>query len=246
PQDEWFQTAGLSGGADEGRERIINLCVGREPRFYAWVGFDGGDYGLRIKNGEPIHLNNIDKNQNGYNRSIRNNSITGFQSQKYIPPTARKSVTDGSWVNFQWTARAIVRLGELYLIRAEAAAALGNDTQAMSDVNVIRERAGAALLTADHLSKMSMMEWVKNERMVEFAFEGKRLTDLIRWVEADKYLAAGVRRGLNANVENPTVEEFNTPMSIPYNYVWARRMYLYPIPQNELYSNPQIVQNPGY
>ncbi len=245
-QSEWFQSAGLSGAADEGRERIINLCVGREPRFYAWVAFDGGDFGIRTVDGSPLHLNMIDPQHNGYNRSIRNNSITGFCSMKYLPPMLKFSRSDGGRGNWQWTARAIIRLAELYLVRAEAAAELGNTQQAVSDINTLRERAGAGLLTDDHLAKMPIMDWVKNERMVEFAFEGKRLTDLIRWVEADKYLAAGMRRGLNADVQSPTFEEFNTPEPIPYNYMWARRMYLYPLPTREVYSNPQIVQNPGY
>lgn len=244
-QSEWYQTAGLSGGADEGRERIINLCVGREPRFYAWVGFDGGDFGVKIADGEPIHLNNIDPTKNGYDHTIRNNSISGFACQKFQPPLMQVAKTN-NWTGTQWTARAIVRLAELYLCRAEAAAMLGNTTQAMADINALRDRACVGRLTADHLTKMDILEWVKNERMVEFAFEGKRLSDLIRWVEADKYLGAGKRMGLNANVESPTVEEFNKPTPIPYNYVWAKRMYTYPLPFSEVYSNPQCVQNPGY
>lgn len=243
-EEDWYKSAGLP---DDGarRDNIINLCMGREPRFYAWVGFDGGDYGVKLANGSPVHINLRDHQKTGYDRSQRNNSISGFLSQKYQPPTARVDL-NGSYVNFQWVSRAIVRLAELYLIRAECNAVLGNTQAAMDDINVIRRRAGAAELTSAHVSTMPILDWVKAERMIEFAFEGKRLTDLIRWVEADKYLGAGKRKGLNAGVQDPSFEEFNIPMPIPYNYVWAKRMYLYPIPEREVYSNTQIVQNPGY
>ncbi len=243
---DWYKSAGLPDD-EEGarRENIINLCVGREPRFYAWVGFDGGDYGVKLANGKPVHINLRDHTATGYDRSQRNNPVTGFLSQKYQPPTMRVDA-NGSYVNFQWVARAVIRLAELYLIRAECNAVLGNTEDAMKDINVIRRRAGAAELTSAHLSKMPILDWVKAERMIEFAFEGKRLTDLIRWVEADQYLGAGKRKGLNADVQDPSFEEFNVPEPIPYNYVWAKRMYLYPIPENEVYSNNQIVQNPGY
>ena len=241
---DWYKSAGLP---DEGarRDNIINLCVGREPRFYAWVGFDGGDYGIKLADGQPVHIDLRDPNKTGFNRNMRNNSISGFLSQKYQPPTVRID-KNGSYVNYQWTSRAIIRLAELYLVRAECNAVLGNTAAAMEDINVLRRRAGAAELTSAHLAKMPILDWVKAERMIEFAFEGKRLTDLIRWVEAEKYLGAGKRKGLTANVQSPTFEEFNTPMPIPYNYAWAKKMYLYPIHVDEVYSNPQIVQNPGY
>ena len=242
---DWYKSAGLAE-AGAGRDRIINLCMNREPRFYAWVGFDGGDFALKLANGQPVHINLLDPNKTGFNRSQRNNPISGFLSQKYLDPRLQTNKSNGGYGTYQWVSRAIIRLAELYLIRAECNAVLGNTAAAMEDINVIRRRAGAGELTSAHLAQMDILEWVKNERMVEFAFEGKRLTDLIRWVEAEKYLGAGKRMGLTANVQSPTFEEFNVPMPIPYNYAWAKKMYLYPIHVNEVYSNPQIVQNPGY
>ena len=54
--------------------------------------------------------------------------------------------------------------------------------------------------------------------------------------------------GLNAHVQNPTFEEFNRPVTVNQGhvYAWGDRMYLYPIDAQELYSNPQFVQSPGY
>ncbi len=254
---DWFKSAGLApndnpgNGKGQGRDRIINLCMNREPRFYAWVAFDGGNYGTYLANGDPVYLNMIDPTRNGFDRNMRNNSITGFMSMKYQPPTIWKnndntSAGTSGFTGSQWTSRAIIRLAELYLNRAECNAMLGNTTAAMEDINVIRRRAGVAELTSAHLAQMPLIDWVKNERMCEFAFEGMRYFDVLRWVEGEKYFGAGKRRGLTANIQSPTPEEFNTPMSVPYNYTFSKKMYLYPIPQNEVYSNPQCVQNPGY
>lgn len=53
PSSEWFESAGLSS-----REDIIKLNVGREPRFYAWMAFDGGDYGTKFAAGFSAEAGN--------------------------------------------------------------------------------------------------------------------------------------------------------------------------------------------
>ena len=78
----------------------------------------------------------------------------------------------------------ILRLAEMYLNRAEANAKLGNDRQALNDVNKIRKRAG---LSGDALYEMSdlsgaqtALDIVLRERRLELAFEGFRAYDLWR------------------------------------------------------------------
>ena len=49
---------------------------------------------------------------------------------------------------------------------------------------------------------------------------------------------------------NPSFEEFNTPIQIDQPFKWDDRLYLLPVwsrsDMDELYSNPQMVQAPGY
>lgn len=246
-EDEWFESAGLPGDG-VGRDRIIKLHMNREPRFYAWIGFDGGDYTLRIADGQPVHLNMLRKDRQGYNSATRDNSVTGYLNQKFVPTTIQIAKTN-SYVGYITPSRSIIRLAELYLIRAECNAELGNLQDAIADVNVIRERAGATPLTASMVSTsgMSIVDWVRNERSVEFFAEGKRFFDIRRWVQGDKYLGLGKRQGLNSlQKENPTFEEFNQPTRLPYTYTWGNKLYLYPIQYGDVYANPQLVQNPGY
>ena len=269
PESEWYKAAGLENETPDPkdpnqmrfRDRIINLNVNREPRFYAWLGFDGGDYSIVIRNGYPVHINLLQwHNPNNVNDIIdyhgydpeqtnRDNCPTGYYLQKFQDPRLR--FKDDAWAYMDSKNPTIkcIRLAEMYLNRAEAAAQLGKTDQAISDVNVIRARAGVKPLTSSMIGAggMSLLDWVLNERRVEFFAESHRYFDIRRYVAGEKYLGYGKRMGLNSLVgEFPTFEEFNKPISLPYPYTWANRLYLSPIPQDEVYANPQCVQNPGY
>jgi hypothetical protein len=79
---------------------------------------------------------------------------------------------------------AIIRLSEMYLNRAEAQAKLGNDAQAIDDVNLIRQRAGlsgAELYSVTDLKgHATVLDVVLEERQLELSFEGFRPLDLFR------------------------------------------------------------------
>lgn len=242
PEENWYESAGY-----EGREDIINLNTHREPRFYAWICFDGGEMGQKSNNGNPSILEMRNGNKHGYNpiRFNRDNCVTGYTLKKFVQP-------DFAWysnqsLNKKSVAASYFRLGEIYLNIAECEAMLGNQDAALEYLNVIRTRAGIPEVTAADLKKMSLMEWIQNERYVELFGEAHRYYDLRRWMIAPQMLKAGVREGLNAIEKvNPTFEEFNKPVKVDQPFQWDTRMYLIPINANELYSNPQLIQAPGY
>lgn len=77
----------------------------------------------------------------------------------------------------------ISRLAEMYLIRAEANAKLGNVNAALEDVNIIRKRAGipeSGLYTAATLGSKTALDVVLEERQLELAWEGHRKFDIFR------------------------------------------------------------------
>lgn len=259
-ESDWYKSAQLPS---EGlrRDKIINLHVNREPRFYAWVGFDGGDYTLRLANGSPVHVNLLqNRNPNnpadvigyhGYQQSKgnRDNCCTGYFCQKFCYVTLEIPENSWSYSGYTTSSIKIIRLAEMYLNRAECAAQLGKTDQAIADVNVIRSRAGAKELESSMIGKggMSLLDWVLNERRIEFFAESHRYFDIRRYLKGEECLGYGKRMGLNAlGKENPAFEEFNRPVSMPYPYTWGNKLYLYPIPEAEVYANPQCVQNPGY
>lgn len=72
----------------------------------------------------------------------------------------------------------LIRIAELYLIRAEARAKSGELTTALEDLNAIRDRAGLPTLT--EATQAEIILAVEQERRLEFAFEGDRWFDLVR------------------------------------------------------------------
>ena len=95
------------------------------------------------------------------------------------------------------------------------------------------------------LSKDVAREKIQNERTIEFAFEDQYFYDILRWKQGPEHIGNSVY-GVDV-VKNTTGEE-------PYTYIrnlvedrakFDDRMYLYPIPQSEVY-NLGIEQNPGW
>ena len=115
----------------------------------------------------------------------------------------------------------VLRLGEQYLIRAEARAQTDKINEALEDLNMIRYRAG--LLPYSGSDKEEVLLAIEHERQVELFCEwGHRWCDLKRTGKADEVL--GMEKAPD----------------------WQADDALYPIPAIELMNNPFLVQNPGY
>lgn len=248
PDDsEWLKSAGIKGNTD-----VIKLNTLREPRFYAWFAFDGGEYGYKFANGKPLIIDFKDSQAQGYNPALfnRNCDVTGYLAQKYVRPNVRRTKAN-AW-NVQIANkfyRPIIRLAYLYLMLAECCAELEDKEGVYNNLNPVRERAGVEKLTDELCAKssMSLRDWVRNERFVELWGEGQRYFDLRRWVIADDYLGEGKNEGLNAIEKlDPSFEEFNKRVLVNQPFRWNKRMYLMPIDYNEIIKNPQLVQAPGY
>ncbi len=116
----------------------------------------------------------------------------------------------------------ILRLSEMYLIRAEAileGASISGVT-AVGDVNAIRLQRGASELGSVSLGG------VYAERRRELCYEGHELFDLAR-----------TQRGLvRSDYDGASNQNIDFP-----NYMWAM-----PIPQEEMDANANMEQNPGY
>ena len=251
PRTEWFKRAGVTGNK---REDIVNLYVNREPRFYAWMAFDGGDYGSKLFKtssgdaGSPCILNMKTSAGHGYDlaRSPRNYNVTGFMTQKFVNPTAQFVFDGGAFQAGESKPIPIIRLAELYRNLAECQANVGgvNLADALANLKVVRDRAGVPTPTTVP-EQERLIEMIHNERFIEFWNEGHRYHDVRRWAEGKKYFGAK-REGLNEMVKDVSFEDFNVPTAINQPYRWDDRLYLAPIQNAEVYRNPQMVQAYGY
>lgn len=116
PKGEWYKPAGLD---EKNRDRVMNICLNREPRFYAWIAFDGGDYLTLLNDGEPKLLNMQDGEQQGRGQGERNYSVTGFLSMKHVDPLAKWAANNGQWTSGKNSPDVLIRMAELYLNLAE-------------------------------------------------------------------------------------------------------------------------------
>jgi hypothetical protein len=123
----------------------------------------------------------------------------------------------------------VLRLGEQYLIRAEAEAELNDPGDAATDLNVIRKRAGLPPTTAANQS--DLLTAILKERRVELFSEwGHRWFDLCRTGNAPAVMA--------------------TPGNVcqAKGGVWNadNHQLLWPIPQQDIKADAKLSQNPGY
>lgn len=135
----------------------------------------------------------------------------------------------------------VLRYADFVLLKAEVLYNLGQKTQALVELNRVRERAfmGANhnYTMADIGSDEAFLDKLLLERRLELAFENERWFDLVRTGQMESELAE--------------VETFYNPVSkqaTKVNLNPKPHYNLYPIPQRELeQSNPGIVtQNDGY
>lgn len=256
PQNEWYNLAGsrivenepsYAGGLDA--DEIIKLNTMREPRFYAWLAFNGGEMGTKLVGGKPMTLYFRDAELQGW-RNERDYCYTGYLCQKWVHPSLSFTISNGSDNSGTYSSpRPLMRVAELYLNLAECEAALNHTDACLKAINPVRQRAGIpALKESDITASKSATDWVRNERFIEFYGEGIRFYDVRRWLEGKKYFN-GPYLGMNmAEVQNPTLEQFNKPVVISqYEEVeWDDRLYLMPLYFNEVDKSDTMIQAPGY
>jgi hypothetical protein len=94
------------------------------------------------------------------------------------------------------------------------------------------------------VTKNDLREKIRNERMIELAFEDHRFWDVRRWMIGDNTLGAMIKGVKITRETNGTFKYL--PIDLEKR-VFLEKMYLYPIPQSEVIkSNGNIVQNPGW
>jgi hypothetical protein len=140
---------------------------------------------------------------------------------KYYYPFKYRAVPGATTVT---EYRVMFRLAEQYLIRAEARSQLGNITGALSDLNKIRSRAGLPNYGGP-IDQASVLAAILHERQIELFTEGYRWLDLKR---------------------TKTVDAVMTSAALQKGTTWNTNQQLFPIFLNDIQSDPNLSQNPGY
>lgn len=133
----------------------------------------------------------------------------------------------------------VMRISEMYLIKAEARAAAEDFIGAANAVQAIRAvRNNVAVPTPVYNSAQDAWKGILDERRIEFAFEGFRYIDLRRLASL-----AGVTL---LDRDPMDYDGLSLPGANPNNLPLNSYKMTMPIPQSEINGNGSIQQNPGY
>jgi len=134
----------------------------------------------------------------------------------------------------------IMRLPEMYLIKAEARAAANDLPGVAAAIKIIRDaRYGSAQPLPSYSNVPEAWAAILNERRLEFAFEGYRFLDL-------KRLGTLANSGIDRDPADYSSASANFPAANPINLPLSSYKWALPIPQVEINSNTNITQNSGY
>jgi hypothetical protein len=222
----------------------------REPRFYAFLGFDRGIWegnGQTEANSHQVEA--FMGEQSGYVQKYAHIQ-TGYYVKKLVSTATRQ--TSNSYYGAAYSF-PIIRLTDLYLLYAEAL----NEMKATPDaevwewINRVRTRAGLDGVVESWAKstnpdtpriKNGMREIIKRERLIELCFEGQRLHDLRRWKDAVKYMNMPVQGWNYSGGRRETYYQVRTY----YQRDYSTRHYLWPFQLTDLTVNGNLVQNPGW
>lgn len=239
---------------------------GRDPRFYNDILFDG----VKVIKGTILPNINLTENEyryaqlytKGSYREIQNGSRTGYVLRKFIPLSANNYDRAFDYGSNMHIYVPYMRLADVYLMYAEAAA-MGYNTAsgkssnyhktAVEAVNVIRQRAGVAGVNAKFLgSADAFIGELRRERAVELAYEGHRFNDLRRWLlltERPYTLKTSLEfdRSGTFNENDPTQNRVvNMRESVLLERKFSSKHYWLPLKVSDVSMYPEFSQNPGW
>jgi hypothetical protein len=183
--------------------------------------------------------------------SVTSNS--GYQTHKWA---VERLVSD----RYESMDYPVIRYAEVLLNYAEATYELNgqiSDTDLDISLNLVRQRVNPnmtklsnALVSANSLS---MREEIRRERTVELTFEGFRIDDLKRWATApvempmDQVGVLYTGTWFESHWTTQSRQLTSDGCILLYgNRTWNDKLYLYPLPSDQLQLNPNLGQNPGW
>ncbi|HMR19747.1 MAG TPA: RagB/SusD family nutrient uptake outer membrane protein, partial [Sphingobacterium sp.] len=227
------------------------MHFGREPRYYADLGFDGGQwYGQGKFNDQDMWFVSSKLGEPVANISDLSTNFTGVWPKKMV--NFENTVTTGS-INLQAYPWPEFRLANLYLLYAEA---INEDTGPSQDaydhIDFVRARAGlrgVLVSWADHsivpnkpLSKEGLREIIHREREIELMFEGQRFWDMRRWKRAMTEL----NKPFSGWDLGQSTARYYYRERILFMPSFLLRDYLWPVSEAEILANSNTAQNPGW
>ena len=245
---------------------------GRDPRFYHDIVFDGMQYINASLTGEDVqyepyrYANFAENVTEGSYMMDNSGSRTGYLTQKLASKNHNKWDGGREWGNGTACEVPYMRLADIYLMYAEACAAI-DGAKGKSDnfsktaeeaINTLRDRVGVAHVNDKYTAdKNKFMDEVRRERACELAFEGHRFCDLQRWLLLTEYPYNIKTKQVFNRVEN--LDWYKNPENDPkdaavsdwdeeviVNRKYTVRNYWFPFFKKDVSIYEGFTQNPGW
>ena len=237
-----------------------------DPRFYHDIVFDGFQYinTTIAKESDDYQFKYIQMYTGSNLRSSSANGCrTGYYTQKLVPHQCNKYDGMYNWGGALQCNLPYMRLADIYLMYAEAGAAVQGanykssklNLTAADAINVLRDRVDAGHVADKFMNdQKKFMDEVRRERAVELAFEGFRWNDLQRWLLLTEY-----PYNIKTSQEFKRVGNFDYTKNDPRDAEvtgWSEKTivtrdfsekhYLLPLKESDVYLYPEFGQNPGW
>lgn len=235
-------------------EQTASLNFDREPRFYADIAFDRSSwlmYDIPSKSDQEPYWIKCRLGELAAGVITSRYSTTGYFVKKLVHWEST-FIKSGQRKEYPWPE---IRLADLYLMYAEAL----NEWKSAPDEEVyyyidqIRKRAGLKGVVESWATyssnpnkpstKDGMREIIQRERTIELAFEGHRFWDLRRWKTANMELNQPIT---GWDISQKSANAYYQKRTLYMQQFIAPRDYLWPIPEQDLRVNTDLVQNPGW
>lgn len=220
----------------------LGMYANRDPRLYATVLFPGAKFNGIIYNSYPPCASGAPEGYcsptpDAIDPQNYNNTYTGYAPLKYVDPADEATPTN-SGINI-----IKMRYAGILLMYAEAKIEVGELDESVNEViEKIRNRVGIPFpYDITEMSQKEAIEFIRNERTIELAWEGLHLADIRRWATAEEIMPGPIH-----GIDVATQDGFETNPGLYIRKFKAPRDYLWPIPAQELNLNPNFTQNPGY
>ncbi len=240
-QSQWFNTLYFNGNSSEGIFEFQFDQQALNP-FYGELISSSKQYVA----GPSVSEDVFGLDHTGLQKDIRGDggSLNAADGTilKYAAATGGESVTlrasDQSFAHW-----FVYRYADILLMKAEALTWVNRGGEALALVQTVRDRAHAIDETVempDSSSSDDIAQYILDERAREFAFEGKRWYDVLRFAKRNNYKQLNVL--LKVVTKNAPTYLKQTMLN---KYKDVRSHYL-PIDQDELLADKKLVQNPFY
>jgi tetratricopeptide (TPR) repeat protein len=222
-----------------------NVAAGQPNYLFKWMTNENGyRYGIATGGGPIVMFNFMEEfvadndwisqpDWTRYNATLDSGILLGGSPElqpwpkKFTPEKSTLAQYDITGTDNNYM---ITRYADALLMYAEALLGINQASEAVTYVNMVRERAGLKGITPDQLD----LEQILHERRLELAFEGHRFLDLVRTDKAIEKITWALTTPIGYDDRIFTTEPIE------------EYQLLLPIPVGEIEKDASLSQNPGY